>query len=226
MTGKELIDSIATTLSDESHTRWSRSMLRTYASQAMREIVSLVPRANSVSEVVTLDAGPEQTIPADAMRYLGAVRNMVDANTPGTHVNDVLKDVQDRFNPSWPSAQPSSTIKEVMYEPVMPDRFWVFPPASTGTLLEIRLSKKPTEIADANETDEIDIGAEYEEALVLGFLYRAFRINTDAASFEISSNYRQRFLQALNLSDQVSTPPEDKFRGDQRRAQARPGGDG
>jgi len=217
ITGKELIDGIATTLSDETHTRWSRSMLRTFASQAMREIVSLVPRANSVAETVELNPGVEQQIPSDGMRYLGAVRNMGGGSTPGPHVNDVLKDVQDRFNPEWPSAMPASTIKEVMYEPVMPDRFWVFPPADTGVHLEIRVSKKPTEITDANEANEIDIGAEYEEALVLGFLYRAFRINTDAGSFEISATYRQRFLEAVNVVDQVSTPPEDKRRSQQAR---------
>lgn len=213
ITGTELIDSIASTLSDEAHTRWSRAKLQTYANQTMREIVSLIPRANSIAETMALDTGVEQTIPADGMRYLGAVRN-----TNGQHVRDVLKDVQDRFNPSWPSAAPSNTIKEVMYEPVMPDRFWVYPPADTSASLEIRVSKKPTEITDSNESNEIDIGAEYEEALVLGFLYRAFRMNTDTGSFEISSNYRQRFLEALQLNDQVSTPPEDNRRSQQQAA--------
>lgn len=217
-TATELLERIARDLSDTDNGRWDRPALYSMLNASLREVVTLVPQANTVEESVQLSPGVAQSIPATALSLVAPLRNMGSSGSdPGAWIHSVDKRAKDQFTPGWASHATGTVVREVMVDPAMPRAFWTYPPipSSPAVWISLRLAGEPTRVDADNEGDELDTGAAFDEAVVLGVIARALRMQTDVGSHQKAGDYRNEFLRTLGRTDLVVPPTRTRAaRGD------------
>lgn len=177
--------------------RWSDVSLTDYVNDAQVEIVKYKPDANSVSASVALSQGPEQVLPADALRLIRVLCNMgVSGTTPGRSV--LLADIAEFSvqNPLWMS-DAKGDARFYMCDPADPKRFYISPP-SNGTYAKIIYGARP-----ATATTNITIPDEFKASIVFYVCYRAFLEDGLSPDTAKSDTFFQYFMNALNSSEKA-----------------------
>lgn len=150
-----VIEPVAIVLNDEGHDDWTEPELLHWTNDAMRAIALVKPGAFAKREKWQLVAGFKQSLPAGALQILGPLYNMgADGNTPGRAILLGDREIKDRFEPSWRSANGATTIREYFYDVARePKVFEVSPPAGAATppYVEATLAVVPAEIDGAEE---------------------------------------------------------------------------
>jgi hypothetical protein len=179
---KNLIDSVANTLQDETNVKWPRDELLGYLNDGQREIVLGKPNAYVKNESIQLVGGTKQTIPERGIVFMRVNRNMgMDGKTPGRVPRHINIRVLDEQIPGWHMAMASSTALHYTFDPEDQKRFYVYPPQpeySPGQV-EIVYSASPDEVAD--ETHAITLDDVYKTALLNYMIYRAYTKDVDYA---------------------------------------------
>ena len=84
VTAKTILDKATIQLIDLTNIRWTRAELLSWLNDGMRQIVLIQPSASSTTDVIALQAGTRQYIPADGWLLLNIYRNMgTNGTTPG-----------------------------------------------------------------------------------------------------------------------------------------------
>lgn len=192
-----ILDRAEVIIQDTTNIRWPVSELLGWLSDGQREIVSRRPDAYVQTAAQLLVAGTRQTIPAAGYQFVRATRNMGTAGTtPGRAVRKVPMDMLDSQTPLWHSATPAATTLHYVYDPREPKAFYVYPPATGTTYLEVTYSAVPADIATVGSTITLD--DVYANPLLDYVLYRAYSKDaTDIGNAERAVAHFQAFKDAV-----------------------------
>lgn len=197
----DVISRVRSILNDADATgyRWTDQELIDAVNDAQGVIAIYRPDCFSVNEVITLVAGSKQSIPAAGHRLLDVIRNIgANGTTPGRAIRPTDRDTLDAYDPYWHTNSQKSEIKNSVYDERNPKSFWVNPPASAGTKVEILYAKRPTTLTTTN--DDLAISDAYFEAVLLFTLFRAYAKEADyAGNAQLASSYLSLFASMLGI---------------------------
>lgn len=134
------ISEVQTELQDTSATRWSVAELVAYLNEANLLTVTHRPDTNPVTSTFAAAAGATQALPVTAIFLIDVIGNHA---SPLANITRVDKPQLDALNPKWQSKTTSSVIAHFTYDPLVPRTFYVYPPASAGTQLDIVTADYP-----------------------------------------------------------------------------------
>lgn len=193
----DLIKRAAQIAQDESYVRWTEPEWLRWINDAAAAAIIIRPAARAVTNVLSLVQGTLQKLPGSAVQLLDVTRNMAaDGVTPGRIVRRVDRQLLDDQNPDWHSTTPASKIKHYTFEERAPKQFYCYPPAIAGTKVEALYSELPPTVAQ--DSDTLDMGPEYLNALVNYMLYRALSKDSEYANGQIAAGFYQAFIDAIN----------------------------
>ena len=149
-------------------------------------------------------AGTRQDLPADMEQLLDVIRNK-DGNLRA--VRKVERRMLDQTRPEWHSETASTVQEGWCFDDMYPKVFFVTPPASAGSTLEISGSVVPTAhpIADYDDgTTTIKCPDNMAPASIDYILSRSYGKDADySGNAQREQNSMNRCLNALGLSQQI-----------------------
>ena len=198
MLASDIIDRARIVLQDTESARWADAELLKWINDGQRAIVVVRPDASTLNTTINLTTGTKQAIPADGIRLMDVVRNILANNGAGRAVRYVDREVLDSHDPSWHMSTAAVTVKQYVYDNRDPKNFYVYPPAAAGAKLEIIYSKNPTDVAAAGSTLALeDI---YAEPLLNYVLFRAYSKDAEyGANAGLSDKYFGIFQALLGI---------------------------
>ena len=193
---------------DEENSDFSQSELIGLYNLALRLVVSLVPRAYTITTSELLASGSLQSIPSTGLGLSNIVRNMGTdpGETPGSSVMEADLTAMNTLVPDWSSETAMEEIDNFMRIPGMDASFLVSPPSDgTGYVQMVYSAMPPTTTYDADgdwEDDKIPLSDEFIPALPDAMLYNAYDDDTDTpGNLPRSQMYYQRVIQILGIKD-------------------------
>lgn len=213
LTGTNIIDRARYTLQDSSGVRWTDAELLVYINDGQREIVNFKPETKATHANVSLATGTEQSLPSGGLRLLKVTRNMsgtaADA-TGGRAIRIIEEDLLNSIDPDWNdptvtgSSAHGSIIKNYVFDPDDPKKFYVYPGVKSGSnaYIEVVYSASPTDLSSASDT--IDVDDIYGNALVDFVLYKAYLKDAEyAANQQRAGTHFQLFTASLSGGGQA-----------------------
>jgi len=187
---------------DTSAVRWTLSELLGWLNDGQREIATIRPSAYSKIASVPLVAGTRQTLPADGLVFVELWRNMgVGGATPGQAVRKVSRWLLDSHTPSWHSQTQSAVVQNYAFEPISPKTFYVYPPSTGTTQVEILYEATPPDIPTSASVISLD--DVYANALLDYVLYRMYSKDIEfPGNAEKAILYRRSFENTMGLKAQ------------------------
>lgn len=214
MLASDIISRARIVLNDADGVRWFDNELLAWISDGQRVIALVRPDSCVSNSTLTLVAGTKQTIPGDGLRLLDVTRNIDAGGNGGRVVRHVDRDVLDTQNVNWHSESGQLTIKNFVYDNRDPKTFYVYPPATSSSKLEIIYSKNPTDVTTTGAS--IAVADIYADPLLNYVLYRAYSKDADfAQNASLSTSYFQIFGSMLGLktSKDAAFSPDLNSRG-------------
>lgn len=189
---REIINSAKRTLQEQGAegVRWTNQELVEYLNDAYRFLVEVEPEAFADNSEFECAAGTRQEIPANASRLIAVKRNIDGRMMPVTATDS---ETLGRVRPYWHSENPTNEQELFVYDERDPKRFYVYPPAVEGSLIEIVCAMEPekhlvTHYED-NETQLRTTDRHYP-ALLNYILFRAFDKDGDGyGNFQRGQSY-------------------------------------
>lgn len=199
-----IITDMQTELADSAGVRWTTAICIAAINDGTLATVLVRPDANASTENISLVAGTRQSLNAGMFRLLDVTRNMgANGSTPGNFVDFSEFDAQRVANPGWSSTTASAIINDVFYDYKRdPLKFWVNPPASIPSYVEVIASKAPTVITAIGDTFPLpDI---YKPAVLEWALFRCFSVQVQSSTNQAkAAAKKQSFYQLLGIKTQV-----------------------
>ena len=193
---------------DEANDDFTQAELIGLYNLALRFIVSLVPRAYTITTSELLAPGTLQSIPATGLALSNLVRNMGSdpGETPGEAITEADIDAMNKLVPSWSTETAVEEVDNFMRIAGMDASFFVSPPSDgTGYVQMVYFAMPPTTTYDEDgdwENDKIPISDEFIPALPDAMLYNAYDDDTDTpGNLPRSQMYYQRAVQILGIKD-------------------------
>lgn len=209
-TVQDIFDEVRRVIHDEdaANYRWSDAELISYLNAGTRQIVVLLPEANTVETIEdTLTSRvARQVLPAGGIKFIRAGRNYADDGvTPQGTLRYVEKDVLDTFDSDWEYtlaagvADGPNYFQHFCHDRREPKVYYLYPPpAADNKRLAVIYSAVPAEMTAVGNTFPLD--DEYINAAIQYVTYRAL---TKEARHTLPDAYRkdlwQNFLVALGL---------------------------
>ena len=179
ITAQSIIRRCIETLQDNTSVRWPVNELVRYLNDGQREVVLHRPDAMVTSATVTCVPGTKQTLPANGAKLIEVVRNARAAGTKRA-VRMVNREILDAQTPGWHAIAGTDDVLHFMYDPRDPRVFYVYPPATAATQLDIVYAAYPADITEPADgalftavTGNISLPDIYGNALQDYILYRA-----------------------------------------------------
>lgn len=214
MIASDIIDRARIVLNDADGVRWLDAEFLKWINDGQRVIALVRPDSCVANTSVTLVAGTKQSLPNDGLRLLDVVRNINSDSTGGRTVRMVDRDVLDTQNVNWHSETGTLVVKNFIYDNRDPKTFYVFPPATSSSKVEIIYSKNPTDVTTTGGT--ISVSDIYADPLLNYTLHRAYSKDAEfAQNFQLSATYLQIFQQMLGIKTQkdVAYSPDLNSKG-------------
>ena len=114
---------------DATYQRYSDAFLLRKLNQAMRRFAVMRPDLFTTYFDMTCIVGGTQTAPSDSIRLIDIINN-----TSGEAVKEIASEALDLMFPAWASEAPGPAKNWIRY-PRDPNRFYVYPPASSAETL-------------------------------------------------------------------------------------------
>ena len=210
-------------LNDQDGTRWLDSELISWINDAQKLIALVRPDASVANSTVTLAAGTKQAVPSGGFRLLDVIRNMAnDGVTGGRSIRIVDREVLDSQDPMWHTATQSGTIKHFVYDNRNPLAYYVYPPAVSGTKIEIMYSVAPAEVVyNANDVagtlnTALTVADIYLESVLNYVMYRAYSKDAEfSQNPQLAAGYLQTVYSMLGIKTQkdVAFSPDLNSKG-------------
>lgn len=217
-----IIDRAAILLQDTTNIRWTRAELLAWLNDGQRDIAVHKPNACVTNTARQLVAGSKQTLAADAVSLVDAVRNLgANGTTPGRAVRLVSREILDSQIPDWHAATPAAEVKHFVYSELDPHTFYVYPPSTGANQLELICTAAP---ATVSEDAAIALDDIYANALLDYMLYRAYAKDTEYASNPTASaNHYTAYGQAIKgkLDGEAAGDPNRRVTGNGNLIQTR-----
>lgn len=201
----DITNRVGRLLSDPTHVRWPVDELVDYIDDAQRQVVLLVPDANSRTEQFQLEAGSRQTMPAGAIRLLRITRNLgANGTTPGRVVYPTLRGALDAEIPTWHTATGAS-VEHYIYDPDSNRKVFYVYPSATG-YVEIVYSTNPAKLTrPANMAQELELSEHYINPIIDWVLYRCWAKDAEyAGNTQRAQMHESSFYSQLGLKGQVA----------------------
>ena len=208
LTGTNIIDRARLTLQDSSGVRWTDAELLIYINDAQREVVNIKPEATATHENISLSTGTEQTLPSGGLRLIKVSRNMSGTASDATGskaIRIVEEDLLNSIEPDWHdptvtgSSAHGSIIKNYLFDPDDPKKFYVYPGVASGSnaYVELIYSKLPTDLSSVSST--IDLEDTYGNAILNFVLYRAYLKDAEfAGNQQRTATHYQLFIGSIS----------------------------
>lgn len=208
LTGTNIIDRARLTLQDSSGVRWTDAELLIYINDAQREIVNFRPEATATHANLQLSTGTEQTLPSGGLRLIKVTRNMSGTASDATgakSIRIVEEDLLNSIEPDWHdptvtgSSAHGSIIKNYLFDPDDPKKFYVYPGVASGSnaYVELIYSKLPTNLSSVSST--IDLEDTYGNAILNFVLYRAYLKDAEfAGNQQRTATHYQLFIGSIS----------------------------
>ena len=200
-----VIDSVKTTLqeTETEGVRWTNAELIDYLNDACRFLAENEPDAFSDNSEFECVVGTRQELPINATRLIDIVRNLEGKKLP------LFTTEQSTLNctrPSWHSENPTTQQELFFSDDRDPKRFYVYPPAKAGSLLEIVCTLNPrihlTKEAQDKETT-MQMNDRYVPAIMNFILFRAFDKDSDSSgNFNRAQTYLRNAYTSLGIKMQ------------------------
>lgn len=170
-------------LQDETSIRWTESELTGWIASALAEIVLMKPNACVKNKSITLTSGSKQSIAAGDIQLIDVIRNV-----GGGAITLVNRNVLDVTIPGWHTST-AGTPKHWCFDPRDPKTFYVYPPASSGSV-EATVATMPATVADLDDV--------YEAPVLDYLMYRAYSKDSEhTANMQRSTSHYQAFVGSL-----------------------------
>lgn len=215
MLASDIISRVRIVLNDLAGTHWADSELLSWINDGQLLVAVIRPDSVARTAAVELVAGSKQSIPADGIRLLDAVRNV-----GGRAIRIIDRDTLDLFDANWHKAT-AGEIKHYVYDNRVPMDFYVYPNAKAGQQIEITYSKTPAKAATTGST--LAVADIYQDIIVNYVLFRAYSKDAEhAANAALASTYLNiiNSLSGVKLSKDVAFSPQLNSRGDPPNAAA------
>ena len=213
MQASKIIDAVQEVANDTDGVTYTSAQVIEWINDAIRMLLSKRPDALVELRAIQLAAGTKQTLPSDAHKLLGLIRNMgTDGSTPGKAIRGpVSQEELDAFNPDWHNDTAATEITEYIYNITDPLQFYVIPPVTSAqnVYVEARIAVNHTAIA--NTTDVIPVVEPYAPALTEWVLYGLFsRDNEKTPNYVRASRHYQQFFTILGekMTIDGAVPPQ------------------
>lgn len=199
MKGSDAVSRARVILNDADGTRWPDSDFVPWVNDGCAQIAVLKPDSCMVNQNMTLVAGPKQSLTTQnppGQRLFDVVRNI----TTGRGITLIDKQTLASADPSWSGRPQSTGVVHYVYDDRDPTTFYVYPPASAGTIVEGKYSRLPVKINTVGELSSLDLTPSdlYIDPLVNYLLHRAYGKDAEyAANAQLSLAYLNAFLSML-----------------------------
>ena len=196
-------------LNDAGAVRWTSSELLGYLNDGAREIATTLIEANSKIVNLQLAAGTKQTLPADTIALIDVKRNMgASGAVPGEAPRRTTQHSLDSVNPNWHNDAPTLVVKNWIYDLQVRGVFYVYPPMSGATYVEIAYGALPAAIASVSSAISID--DIYYNNLLDYVLYRAFAKDAAISGMQARSDaHWAAFARSVTAGhNEAVTPPQ------------------
>jgi len=205
---QSIVQRVVGTLQDTTSVRWPVAELVRYLNDGQREVILYRPDATIKNVSHTCVAGPKQSLPVDGAKLVDIVRN-----TSGGAIRQVPREIIDAQTPNWYSLTGADNVVHFMYDPRDARVFYVYPPATTNTSIEMSYSAYPTDVAEpaegADYTDvvgNLDVPDIYGNVIIDYMLYRAYTKDSEyAGNSQRAMAHYQAFANALGIEVQGTT---------------------
>lgn len=158
ITCQVLIDGVQSTqLNDAEKITWSETLLISALNQALAILTLVRPDATAKVTTLSCKAGTRQNLPEDGLRLLKVVRNLKEDESIGRAIRLVNISDLDSIAPNWHTELPKTVAKEYMFDERSPKWFYVYPPVTLGTKIEIEYSAAPEVITDLEQPLPVDM---------------------------------------------------------------------
>jgi len=220
-TAQVLITEVRRVIHDESSPyRWSDLELIDYINAGMRQIVQLLPEANTITSAVQLTNNlARQVLPSGGIKFIKASHNFNDAGTvrSGT-IRYAEKDALDTYDPDWETdvaikADTDNFYLHYCHLSEEPKVYYMYPPCSASKYIGLVYSAIPTALTAVGDTYGLD-----DEYINAGITYVTYRALTKEARDTLPDAYRNElwnnFLNTLGLEKESKwkarppAPPE------------------
>lgn len=145
ITNKSMVHRVADTLQDATlATRWSTAELVRYENDGIRQTLLYRPDAGQATVTIALAAGARQALAATHLQLLDILSNTASKKA----VHKTERRLLDAQVPGWRALTGVTDIVHFMYDPLEPNVFEVYPPATTSSSVQAVVSVLPAEVAE------------------------------------------------------------------------------
>ena len=178
--------------------RWTDDELLRWLSDGQRTLVAMDPSLGNVVSSLKMVVGTQQTLPPNAFMLLDIQRNMgSDGLTPGRVVNVVSRENLDRVDPNWHNSRRSDVALHYIYDPKQPLVYYVYPPSTGMSYLEVSRAENPADFTKLSDT--MTVQDLYQTAL---FDYVMFRAHQKDSDYSAGESKAQVYLQLFQMFGQ------------------------
>lgn len=202
ISAQSIVRRVTDTLHDQTSIRWPVGELARYFNDARREVVLYRPDAMATNAALTCAQGAKQSLPANGAKLLDIIRN----GTTNKAVRLTNRDILDAQQPGWYAIAPSTGVVHYTYDPRDPKTFYVYPPATNATSLDILYAAYPVDIAEPAAGDytaitgNLDLPDIFANVVADYMLYRCYsKDSTYAGNGNRAQAYYAAFANALGI---------------------------
>lgn len=208
LTGQQIADRAWTKVNEPTGAtavRWTPAEALMWINDGQREIVNQLPKSHTKSSIATIAAGTRQTMAGlnitDGISVVDVTRNFDAAGTtPGRALTKRERAAFDEQFPNWHAATAAADAVHWIFDERDPKAFYIYPPKTAGTKLEVIYSAIPADLAAI--TDPISLDDIYGNALQFFVLFSFYSKDaTYAKSPQMAASYWALFMQSLGFRD-------------------------
>lgn len=207
MTPTEVITEVRNILQDaDTPYRYSDNDLLGYLNQTIKRMVVLRPDLfGEIGDIPTTAGTAVQSLPTDALRLIDIFQVK-----GGNAITEVDRETMARYYPDWMNATAGSPVN-FMRHVKNAERFFLYPPPASGTVLVGEYSKIP---ADYALTDTITKPSDaFFPTLVDGVVWLAESADDESINSKRAEFFLQLFTSQLSASLQSRTVTDTKPAG-------------
>jgi hypothetical protein len=196
VTAGTILTRVRTQLIDElDQKRWEDAELYRWMSDGQRVLIAMDPAIGAYTDSLKLIVGTKQNLPDGSFMLLDVKRNMgLDGETPGRAVTVVSRENLDRVDPDWHASRRSDITYHYIYDPKQPRIFYVWPPSTGMTYLEVSRAVNPADLTAPEST--LGVPDLYQTALFDYVMFRAHQKDSDYAG---GNDKAQAYLQLFQM---------------------------
>lgn len=209
---RDILNRVAAVLNDNEpgreFTRWPVDELIYWLNDGASEVVVIRPAAGARTQVLSLQEGVYQTLPAEAIQLLDIARNIGSGGRPGCPVQRTDRRLLDETVPDWCQMEPADHIQYFTFDDRNPQAFYNYPPAQAGVEVEALIATPPPKVEAIDDT--LDMDRAYIGPLVSYMLYRALAKDSEYANGVVAAAHQQAFMTGLGVHNEIAITASPK----------------